>query len=672
MNLRSKLFQGTSRKAIELARDRAGNTAIIFAVALLPLLMLGGMAIDMRRAANSKAFAKDAMDVAVLAGSRALLENSTKPKAVKELLAVSAAKDAFNLAIAEADGGMKLNSANFIVVDGKKLTGTATVASPTTFAAIIGQETMEATVSSEAQSGDTMGFEIILVLDNTTSMFEGTRMEDMRGSAKTFVERVFSESADPSAVRVGVIPTASLININVEAPRAFNLLTDASLAATPAQPAAGSRTSPNPSFESREKYLRHPESNAALNVSSTRDLFEPVDWRGCVRAAAGERIVNSAGNVTGKLTDDAVPSMRWPVSRVDNERIYYWVDETPATPPETEKPVGPEDPGDDSTPPVSPPPPPPPPPPPSPPPPAPPGVQGSLDYLVPNYGRQFLESQIENARATYFKGKVLACEQYHTQYGHNGARNVYISKNQDCTTTNKSKQTGTIEACVSDPNEFDFISSGGKLCAWESDILPWDSLKPISGPNLNCPTAMLGLSSSPSQVFEKLDHMYPVPGGTQMDVGMMWALRALSPKSAWTDFFGYSAGNKPQAFEGDTTRKMVILLTDGANAAPWHYEGYYGCLEGNSRTQAGACWQSDDIDDLSRDSLDSLLIDSCEAMRDDYGVEVYTIAVDVADADAQATLESCAGSADNNFIVSSDGLSEVFQGIAERNLRLTK
>ena len=83
--------------------------------------------------------------------------------------------------------------------------------------------------------------------------------------------------------------------------------------------------------------------------------------------------------------------------------------------------------------------------------------------------------------------------------------------------------------------------------------------------------------------MEKLDHMYPVPGGTQMDVGMMWGLRAMSDNSDWVNFWGYNPVDyEPAGFASPTTRKIMIVLTDGENTAPYHYEGYYGCAEGDT------------------------------------------------------------------------------------------
>ena len=299
-------------------------------------------------------------------------------------------------------------------------------------------------------------------------------------------------------------------------------------------------------------------------------------------------------------------------------------------------------------------------------------MQGFLDQSVPRYAPYFEQARVEQAATTYFFGIVLKCDQSPEQYGYIGTRNVYIPVSQPCTTSSTKQQTGTLNACVSDPNEFAYVSGGGNICPWEPTILPWNQQRAISGPNLNCPSAMLGLSSSPKQIMEKLDHMYPVPGGTQMDVGLMWGLRVLSDKSQWTSFWGYGPTYSPSSFGSPSVRKIMIVLTDGVNTAPYHYEGYYGCNEGNERNDAGGCWRQNDVKALNRNALDNLTLDACSAIRNDYGVEIFTIAVDVTDPAAQTLLQNCAGAPGNAFNVTSGQLNSVFAELAQRTIHLSK
>lgn len=279
---------------------------------------------------------------------------------------------------------------------------------------------------------------------------------------------------------------------------------------------------------------------------------------------------------------------------------------------------------------------------------------------------------VRQVSSTYFSGWVTNCTQYDEQAGIAGARNAYMKETGDCTSDNKKEKTGTIQACVSDPNEFEYFASGKKACDWQPDIFPWDEPRPVSGPQFNCPTAMLGLSENPQQVYDKLDHMYPVPGGTQMDVGIMWGLRALSPRKEWVDFFGYDNDAKPRDFSLTENRKIMIVLTDGENVAPYHYEGYYGCFDDTDRWNAGPCWHSKGTPDLDNKGLKNLALDACKAVREDYGVDVYTVAVDVKKGAVLKVMEDCAGDKSRAYDVTGDELKTTFEMLAMRSLRLTK
>jgi hypothetical protein len=291
---------------------------------------------------------------------------------------------------------------------------------------------------------------------------------------------------------------------------------------------------------------------------------------------------------------------------------------------------------------------------------------------MPDYFSPLGMPVISNAAVSVPSGRNYRCTQDNKQFGYEGARNVYLQEDTPCASGSKSGIVDIAKACVSDPTEHDYFANGGKACEWQEDIFPWDSYKGVSGPNMNCPTAMLGLSGDRKQIMDKLDHMYPVQGGTQADVGLMWGLRALSPRSQWINFFDHKGSQAPKAYNDPNVRKIMILLTDGKNEAPYHYEGYYGCNETGGRWAAGKCWKAKGVKSLARNSLDGLTLDSCEAIREDYGIELYTIAVDITDSDAITLLGDCANDPSRTFNITSSELDDTFSTIAARELRLTQ
>lgn len=632
-----------SRKALlnstagSIARNKDGNTAMFFALALVPMSMVMGFALDYSHLTNAKAEGQIAMDAAVLSAAKTYVESYGEKEAKRRTLARKAGDKTYFENITNKKDNVRFGKRTYTFDADGRVTGSVEMNTDAVFTRIMGKKKLRAGVESQAMAGDGRPFEIVLVLDNTSSMFQNDRMDNMRKSAKLFSEIMYSSSPNPEMTRISIIPTASLVNINVERPSAWQSA-DNGFKGTADPGPDGSRKTPKPAFENRLKYLRHPDTDMSMTQSELDDMFAPVEWRGCVRVADNERKVSSSGLVQGKLTDMPPSSgMRWRAAWVKPEIDYTYVNEAPPPPP---------------------------------PPPSVPPVQGSLELPVYDVWKP----QVREVAGAYFQGLVPECpaSQSTYQHGMEGARNVYVNETQDCSDDWRDRKTGTIQACVSDPNEFEWNSSGKKTCEWQKSTLPWTSHKGISGPNMNCPTAMLGLSESPSQVYNKLDHMYPVPGGTQMDVGLMWGLRAMSPRKQWVDFFGYQSGAEPRAFNDPNTRKIMIVLTDGANLAPYHFEGYYGCKDDDRRNPAGNCWESDDAKDLDTKGLNNLMLDACKSIRDDYGVELYTVAMDISDKTAIKALRDCAGDKSRAYNVESKELRKTFDQLAMRSLRLTK
>ncbi|WP_430401558.1 TadE/TadG family type IV pilus assembly protein [Hyphomonas sp.] len=635
-------------KARGFKRDINGATAVIYALCLLPLTMVVGVAVDGARLVSARKHMQASMDAAVLNGAREFVNQAATDDAERETLTKAAIENMYHqdVATAHADLGKAIVTSTISEVG--EVTAVAVSDLPMVFGGFFGHSFQELSVTGAAQAGDSRKIEVILALDNTSSMFEEGRFTKMREASKGFVNTMFDQTPAAGLMSIGVVPWASVVNINSEAPGAWNPAP--AMAGTP--PVYGSARTPNAPFESRRKYLYEPEAEKAYTSAAMARDFAPVEWRGCVRSAPNERVVSAGGFVTQRLSDDAVSGMRWHASWLEPELQTYSIPSPPSPPKPPKPPKTPKPPSPPS-----------PPSPPAPPKPPVPGPQGSIFDLAP---------PIQNAALDIPSHRLLKCTQSSNQAGYDGLRNVYLNETQLCATAYKKPLSVMSPACVSDPTEFGYFADGGKACGWQQDIFPWSSYKPVSGPNMNCPTAMLGLSGDRGQILDKLDHMYPVQGGTQADIGLMWGLRALSPRSTWASFFGTTGDQEPKPFKDTGVRKIMILLTDGKNEAPYHFEGYYGCNETSDRGAAGKCWKAKGVKSLDGGSLDGLTLDSCKAIREDYEIELYTIAVDISDSAATKLLSDCAADPDRTFNITSSQLDKTFSAIAARELRLTK
>lgn len=632
-------------------REKGGATVIIYALCLLPLMLMLGFALDGARVSSAKAHLQASVDAAVLAGAREYLLKSSETPADRDAATRLAVQRFVVEDLSTANAQLAVPNVTVSISETGVVTAAADANLPLVFGGLFGRSDVDVVADGAAQAGDSRKVEVILALDNTSSMFESGRFTKMREASKGFVNTMFDETPAAGLMSIGVVPWASVVNINSESPAGW------APAAVPngTPPVYGSARTPNAAFEDRRQYLYEPEAETAYTAARMAQDFAPVDWRGCVRSAPNERRVTAGGVVSARLTDDSVPGMRWHASWLEPENRTFGI-WTPPVPNPNPRPAPRPRPTPNPRPRPQ-------------PRPRPPGPQGSL---VPEYLDKLGVPTINQVAVATPSNRNLRCLQDDRQFGYNGTRNVYLQEDTPCATSNRSGLVGTAKACVSDPTEFAYFNDGNDACEWQSDIFPWTEYKPVSGPNMNCPTAMMGLSGDRGQIIDKLNHMYPVQGGTQADIGLMWGLRALSPRTAWTDFFGHTGDKAPLAFNDPAARKIMILLTDGKNEAPYHYEGYYGCNEPNDRGAAGGCWKAKGVRNLERDSLDGLTLDSCEAIRDDYGVELYTIAVDITDDDAVTLLGDCAGDPARTFNISAAELDETFSTIAARELRLTE
>ena len=147
-------------------RDRRGNVAIIFALSLIPIIFLTGMALDFTSAAQKRARLNAAADAAALAAvTPAMMTQSNSA-------ALTAATNIFN-AEASGIGGLTV-SAPTITVSNSGLVRTVTVSytatSANSFPNVLGQQTWPISGSSQSTSYSAPNINFYLMLDNSPSM----------------------------------------------------------------------------------------------------------------------------------------------------------------------------------------------------------------------------------------------------------------------------------------------------------------------------------------------------------------------------------------------------------------------------------------------------------------------------------------------------------------------
>lgn len=171
MNLATR---NTHRLLSSFASDRRGNIAVIFALALLPMLSFVGAAIDYSMAARAKVKLTAALDTAVLVAT-------AKTEITKS--ASTAQSDALNTFTGQlAALSMSSTSVTINVVDSvttRTASGTATATVATSFMGIFGYNTLGISASSTAAASLPAYIDFYVLLDNSPSQGLGATTADM-------------------------------------------------------------------------------------------------------------------------------------------------------------------------------------------------------------------------------------------------------------------------------------------------------------------------------------------------------------------------------------------------------------------------------------------------------------------------------------------------------------
>ena len=202
----------------------------------------------------------------------------------------------------------------------------------------------------------------------------------------------------------------------------------------------------------------------------------------------------------------------------------------------------------------------------------------------------------------------------------------------------------------------------------------------LRNPNVSCITyETTYLSEDADQISSAIDVLGAVnpdlgvgpfddeTAHTDSSVGMIWALRMLDPDWA-SDWAGSSVA--PAAFDNGEARKVIILLTDGANGigsntAPLSWSPYADTTQTLNVSNNNA----------AANALNIRTLRICELAKQ-MDVEIYTIALEVNSDTAREMLQNCATPDNGNqtyyFEASADGtaLESVFATIATQTRRI--
>ena len=180
-----------------------GAIALNFALMIVPIIAMTGLAIDGSRAFLVKYRFQAALDAAALAVGATYGDDGTLLSRVEDYVGQN-----FDIGGTTVRSVAVQSSADDVVVRGS-------VGIETYFINIVWRGDLEVTEETQVKRAGG-GLMVSLVLDNTGSMWTSGRIESLRRATELLVDEVFMDETEPEHLYLGIVPYASMVNVGDE------------------------------------------------------------------------------------------------------------------------------------------------------------------------------------------------------------------------------------------------------------------------------------------------------------------------------------------------------------------------------------------------------------------------------------------------------------------------
>jgi Flp pilus assembly protein TadG len=200
----------TGRQLARFAGAEQGNIAVIFAIALVPILGFVGAAVDYSRAVQARSSMQAALDSTALmlskdlsSGTITTAQISTKATAYFNALFTDTSALPSVTVTATYTASTSMGSTIQVSGDGNFTT---------TFMKIAGYPTLDVNTSSTSAWGMTR-MRVAMALDNTGSMAQSGKIGALRTAASNLVDQLSTLSKTNGDVYISVVPFAKDVNV---------------------------------------------------------------------------------------------------------------------------------------------------------------------------------------------------------------------------------------------------------------------------------------------------------------------------------------------------------------------------------------------------------------------------------------------------------------------------
>lgn len=186
-------------------QETRGNVAVLFALALVPILVVVGAAVDMSRQVNADRHLQSAIDAASLAGARAMEDASLSNADIRQI-----ALNSLDANLSSSHDDVACNNSQ-VAID--RNAGTVRVTSDCTMGTLIGGSITphSMAVSNGATSkANVTKLDLALMLDVSGSM-RGTKLADLKTAAITAANTLI-DSSTGDRVRISFVSYSTSVN----------------------------------------------------------------------------------------------------------------------------------------------------------------------------------------------------------------------------------------------------------------------------------------------------------------------------------------------------------------------------------------------------------------------------------------------------------------------------
>ena len=588
------------KKLTSMLRNESGNFAIIFAICAFPAIGAASLALDYSNMSRERNMVQHSLDAAALATAKQMASGTTG-EALEQY-----ARDFFDanlpstIAANRVDLDVNIKTEMTENKDGnlvpqKTLALNASLDYNTFIANVVGQDEFQIGISSQVAMGN-MTVEVALVIDNSGSM-GGTRINLAKSTAKDLITTVynasgFSNKTDP--VKFALVPFAASVNIGADNANA-NWMDKNGWSPIHHENLDWFTYTANPVRSNQTGFQQ--QVNGSWKWLTRQDVYSMLgtSWQGCVEMRQWPY----------NTTDDAV--------LLSNTAGYTRVlnNSTAELKKQLFVPMfAPAEPGNKKVTSTS-------------------GSSSNDSYTYPN---DYLgKSSSWTSRADWRQPTSATTAKWITSsdypgYTGSGSNTVPGQANGQ---NSRQNWIWRYEAAAIDNQISSSVSNWG------------------SGPNASCTTQPITALTTTQSTIETAVNNMIANGNTNIQEGVAWGWRTLSPKEPFTG---------GREYDDTENRKYMIVLTDGNNTygttsnpngssyAAWGYEKHDRIEEGlASADLAGTIYSGQNLNTYEK-KMNAHTLQTCNNAKA-AGVTVFTIAFDVSNGSSvKQMLDACAGS----------------------------